>query len=224
MSTSTNTQIMSRKELLRKVCDRLEILTVGQCHEIIYSQHMEMALESLKEEGVVINSKEYKSLKSYIERMRHDDFFDILHKILFEEKTVQEAVNEVIEMYKEDGDYVNSEFYDFMFAIDKESEYNELWSEWNSSLIHSSHEIGGGKVGYVSIMNEMRDDDGKLIDSWVEEIPENGINCCDSCNNDLGTSTSYVTRVRDEVFGTWNERELCQGCYHATIEKSLNIN
>ena len=121
MSTSTNTQIMSRKELLRKVCDRLEILTVGQCHEIIYSQHMEMALESLKEEGVVINSKEYKSLKSYIERMRHDDFFDILHKILFEEKTVQEAVNEVIEMYKEDGDYVNSEFYDFMFAIDKES-------------------------------------------------------------------------------------------------------
>ena len=148
--SNNNTKMPTRLAYL--VAKRLNILTPKQCENVSYAQHMLMAIESLREEKFDINTW---TLYYFVEKgIRHCDFFDILYSILLQGNTLEEAIDIVIEDYKFTGDYVNSEFYDFMFAIDRESDYNKLWNEWNSSLIHSSHEIGGGKVGYVSIMNE----------------------------------------------------------------------
>jgi len=164
--------ILAPKKLILAVCDRLEIPTRADS----YAQHMGMAIESLKEE-VDLNIN-LKTLSKYAERMRHCDFFDILYRILCADMTLEEAVDVVVSEYVLFGRYDSSEFYDFMFAVGRESQYFELEKEHNKEeleenecLIHSSHEIGGGKVGHVSIMNELRNDSGLLIDSWVEEIP-----------------------------------------------------
>jgi hypothetical protein len=166
--SNNNTKMPTRLAYL--VCKRLGIITPKQCENVTYAQHMLMAVDSLRDEKFPVNTW---NLFYFIEKgIRHCDFFDILYSILLQGNTLEEAINIVIEDYKYQADFINSEFYDFMFAIDKEREYNELWSEWNSSLVQSSHEIGGGKVGHTAIMNELRDPNGKLIDSWVEEIAQ----------------------------------------------------
>ena len=102
------------------VCDRLEIKTMGDS----YAQHMGMAIESLKEE-VDLNIN-LKTLSKYAERMRHCDFFDILYRMLFEDRTLEEAIDIVMNDYVEFGRYDSSEFYDFMFSVGRESQYFEF--------------------------------------------------------------------------------------------------
>ena len=111
---------------------------------------------------------------------------------------------------------------------------------------HHSWEIGGGKVGTTLIMNEIRDDENNLIDSWVEELsydssprivgkielPEDSIVSsneydCEYCGCETGSSrwgdTRHILKVRDEVYGTWSEDRVCESCYYSDIEQSLNI-
>lgn len=40
----------------------------------------------------------------------------------------------------------------------------------NQNTIHSSWEIGGAPIGYTSYMNEIRDEEGNLLESWVENV------------------------------------------------------
>lgn len=244
MTTSTNT-MPSIKERILAVCDRLEIPTsVGS-----YEGHMGMALESLKEEGV--KPKVYHTLTYAINKgVRHCDYFDILYRMLIEDRHIESAINDIIEEFVEADDYVDtSEFYGFMYAVNREDQYRELWMNWYNGkeevkeeskyLVHTSHEIGGGKIGHVSYMNEVRDDEGNLIDSWVDEIPddnsprivgrielpEDSISsdcCCGNCGGTIGKyDKSYIMKIRDEVYGTWNDVDFCEYCYCAEVENQI---
>lgn len=125
MTTSTNT-MPSIKERILAVCDRLEIPTsVGS-----YKGHMDMALESLKEEGV--KPKVYHTLTYAINKgVRHCDYFDILYRMLIEDRHIESAINDIIEEFVEADDYVDtSEFYGFMYAVNREDQYRELWMNW----------------------------------------------------------------------------------------------
>jgi hypothetical protein len=60
--------------------------------------------------------------------------------------------------------------------------------------------------------------EGSLIDNDCE---------CELCGwdtDDRWGDSRHIIRVRDEVYGTWSEQRVCESCYHADIEKSLNIN
>jgi hypothetical protein len=60
--------------------------------------------------------------------------------------------------------------------------------------------------------------EGSLIDNGCE---------CELCGWDTDDScgdSRHIIRVRDEVYGTWSEQRVCESCYYADIEKSLNIN
>lgn len=170
------------KKLIMAVCDRLQIPTVGQCQEISYAQHMGMAIESLKEEGVKKETTE--KLSDFVSRgIRHCDLFDILYKMLIEDRHIESAINDIIFDFIEGGSIESQEFYDFMYSVNRVNEYHARVDEWinpmeegeeeinNISTVHSSWEIGGGAVDQTSFQNEIRDDEGNLIDRWVEEIP-----------------------------------------------------
>lgn len=59
--------------------------------------------------------------------------------------------------------------------------------------------------------------EGSLIDNGCE---------CELCGWDTDDScgdSRHILKVRDEVYGTWSEQRVCESCYYADIEKSLNI-
>ena len=62
------------------------------------------------------------------------------------------------------------------------------------------------------------------------ELPEGTLidNDCDcelcGCETDDSWGDSrHILKIRDEVYGTWSEQRVCENCYYADIEKSLNI-
>jgi hypothetical protein len=188
MNTSSNTPTIrpTMRHRIIAVCNRLQILTPNQCQETTYAEHMVMAIDSFCDFEVKPSKADYyeETLKKYGRNgIRHCDMFDILYRMLFENKHLDSAINDIRDEFVENGDFELNEFYGFMNAVGREEEYNKLWSTWHKSkkivevdengqhLIQSSWEIGGGKVGHVSIMNELRNDSGVLIDSWVEEMP-----------------------------------------------------
>lgn len=123
------------QEMIFAVCNRLEIPTRGD-----YAQHMSIAIESLREE-VDLNVC-LKTLSKYAERMRHCDFFDILYRMLFEDRNLEEAIDIVMNEYVDFARYDSSEFYDFMFSVGRESQYFEL--EKNQTMINSNIQLAEG--------------------------------------------------------------------------------
>jgi len=52
-------------------------------------------------------------------------------------------------------------------------------------------------------------------------------NGCENCGHDIDDcwgAWGHIVKVRDEVYGTWSEVMICNDCYCANVEKSLNIN
>lgn len=99
--TSTNQQISF-------VCNRLNILTVSQCKNVGYQEHMRMAIWNLCEFEVNENQKErYKIiLTSFVDKgMRHCDFFRILYAIIYEWKAIDDACIEELLAWKADEGY-----------------------------------------------------------------------------------------------------------------------
>jgi hypothetical protein len=60
----------------------------------------------------------------------------------------------------------------------------------------------------------------------TEDSTSNDCDCelCGCETDDSWGDSRYILKIRDEVYGTWSEQRVCENCYHADIEKSLNIN
>lgn len=71
---------------------------------------------------------------------------------------------------------------------------------------------------YPKVVGKIELPEGTLIDNDCE---------CELCGWDTDDSwgdSRHIIKVRDEIYGTWSEQRVCESCYHADIEKSLNIN
>jgi hypothetical protein len=63
---------------------------------------------------------------------------------------------------------------------------------------HASWEIGGGPIGYIAVMNEIRDAEGTLILSWVENVKD-----------DDGSGFQDCVNFRQLESGRWAGHTLC---------------
>lgn len=61
--------------------------------------------------------------------IRHCDYFDILYRILIQDRCIDGAINCIIDEYVEAGNFESSEFYDFMYAVNLERYYFHLESK-----------------------------------------------------------------------------------------------
>jgi hypothetical protein len=126
MTTINNNtpKMPSIKERILAVCYRLEIPTNEP-----YEKHMMSAFHSL----LLLDEKfpnAYSRLAYSINKgIRHCDYFDILYRILIQDRCIDDAINCIIDEYKEAANYESSEFYDFMYAVNLERHYFELESK-----------------------------------------------------------------------------------------------
>lgn len=79
-------------------------------------------------------------------------------------------------------------------------------------------------------VEEVEEDNSPRVIGKIE-LPEGSIIsddcCCDQCGRETDSSwgdTRHILKVRDEVYGTWRQEKICDNCYYAHVESSLNIN
>ena len=79
-----------------------------------------------------------------------------------------------------------------------------------------------------SILEDVVVDNSPRVVGKIEITEDSNSNDCDcefcGCETDSSWGDSrHILKVRDEVYGTWSEQRVCENCYYADIEKSLNI-
>jgi hypothetical protein len=78
------------------------------------------------------------------------------------------------------------------------------------------------------ILEDVEVDNSPKVVGKIEITEDSASNDCDcefcGCETDSSWGDSrHILKVRDEVYGTWSELKICNDCYCADVEKSLNI-
>lgn len=52
------------------------------------------------------------------------------------------------------------------------------------------------------------------------DLPNKEVLCCAWCGYN---SPNFTVKVRNEVYGTWSDEDICEECYYTDMEKGFGI-
>lgn len=157
-----------------------------------------------------------KNIAAFTIQNNHEDNMDVSHLVI--------GYKRVEKFYKEYSSLPESERAFLVNDIFMYDDVTEALIDHMDAIIRcTDFPVVEEETGYIDdtsprVVGKIELPEGTLIDNDCE---------CELCGwdtDDRWGDSRHIIRVRDEVYGTWSEQRVCESCYHADIEKSLNIN